>query len=160
MGYKIYKDTNNELIHNKFGKLKYIQGGAEFENFQGDFKHVKLYKIKNRYFVRYKGKIQQVKVDFSLLGDVLSVYINKKTKCQKLSNCKQDNFSFRCLDCNKNKNFKCPECGSKTKNARIWRQNSAYNKESDNYIIACSDCFKEIQSYWAERWEEYNSSRL
>jgi hypothetical protein len=158
MGCKIYKNDKNELIHVKYGKLKYIQS-TEIEDIETASitlsRWVELYRMRDRYFIFYKGKVQRVKLNCLFFDDVIAdVYIDKKEKNEKCIKCSQDNFSFKCLKCKKNKKFKCPSCGGE---ARIRRQNTAYNKESDNYIIACGDCFEEIQGYWEERWDEYYS---
>lgn len=38
--------------------------------------------------------------------------------------------------------------------------NTMYEDEESNYIKVCRDCFKEVQNYWQERWDEYNAGRL
>ena len=38
------------------------------------------------------------------------------------------------------------------------RQNTAYEDDESNFVVACKNCFEEIQEYWAERWAEYHSS--
>ena len=38
------------------------------------------------------------------------------------------------------------------------RQNTAYEDEESNFVVACKNCFDEIQEQWAERWDEYYSS--
>lgn len=154
MGCKIYKNDKNELIHVKYGRLKYIQSTEIDDTDRKDIIYsrlVDLYQMKDRYFIFYKGKVQQVELNYFFLDDISDVYIDKREKCKKCIKCSQDNYSFKCLKCKKNKNFKCPNCGDK---ARIRRQNTAYNKECDNYIIACGDCFEATQGYWKERWEE------
>lgn len=46
-------------------------------------------------------------------------------------------------------------CGRR---AELRRQNTAYAEDNSNWVIACDECFEEIQEYWADRWAEYHSS--
>ena len=40
------------------------------------------------------------------------------------------------------------------------RMNTRYEHEESNYCNVCEACFEEIEDYWQERWDEYNSGRL
>ena len=40
------------------------------------------------------------------------------------------------------------------------RQNTMYEDDESNYVTCCAECFEEIEAYWQERWDEYNSGRL
>lgn len=40
------------------------------------------------------------------------------------------------------------------------RQNTQYENDESNWVVACEFHFEEIQAYWAERWAEYWSSVL
>ena len=51
----------------------------------------------------------------------------------------------------------CVVCGSEAKRRR---QSTAYVNDELNFVIACDDCFKEIEEYWMERWDDYWSSVL
>ncbi len=35
------------------------------------------------------------------------------------------------------------------------RQNTNYTDDSRNWIVACDECFEEIEEHWAEMWREY-----
>lgn len=41
-----------------------------------------------------------------------------------------------------------------------FRMNTAYVKDEANYCNGCSECQKEINEYWDERWKEYYSDCL
>jgi len=43
---------------------------------------------------------------------------------------------------------------------KIRRQNTGYNKDEKNFECLCERCQIERDSYWAERWNEYNGSRM
>lgn len=40
------------------------------------------------------------------------------------------------------------------------RRHTEYCEPSNNYLTACKECHYEDDSYFDERWEEYNASRL
>ena len=40
------------------------------------------------------------------------------------------------------------------------RMNTMYENEESNYCNVCEVCFEEIEDYWKELWDEYNSGRL
>lgn len=50
--------------------------------------------------------------------------------------------------------------GECLKRGYLFRQNTAYLNEDSNWVYVCPDCIKEINSYWDERWLEYNTSRF
>ena len=54
----------------------------------------------------------------------------------------------------------CPGCGRWFKYPRRRRQSTQYHDEESNYVTCCSDCFEEVEEYWAELWDEYYSGRL
>jgi hypothetical protein len=35
------------------------------------------------------------------------------------------------------------------------RQNTAYVEDERNWVVACDDCFEEIEEYWNKMWREY-----
>lgn len=86
----------------------------------------------------------------------------KNYKCKncgrKYANINWDSFSKKCLTCKKNnkRNIKC-DCPDKNQphQGLIRRQNTAYQNNNYNYIIACDEEFKRIEEYWGEMWNEY-----
>lgn len=43
----------------------------------------------------------------------------------------------------------------------IWRRrNTQYIDEEDNWVFMCDECFEAECAYWAERWEDYYTSRI
>lgn len=40
------------------------------------------------------------------------------------------------------------------------RMNTGYENEESNYCDVCEECYKEIESYWQERWDDYYSEIL
>ena len=53
----------------------------------------------------------------------------------------------------------CGYCGQ-MKPVSVQRQNTQYVDEQMNWIVCCDGCFIWIEEEWAERWAEYNASRL
>lgn len=53
----------------------------------------------------------------------------------------------------------CGYCDT-MKPVSVQRQNTQYEDDSENYIVCCNECFIWIEEEWAERWAEYNASRL
>ena len=56
--------------------------------------------------------------------------------------------------------FWCPGCKRFTSTIERRRQNTLYPDDESNHVTCCSECFDEVQAYWEERWDEYNSGRL
>lgn len=40
------------------------------------------------------------------------------------------------------------------------RMNTRYEDDKLNYCKVCACCYEQIDVYWEERWDEYNSGRL
>lgn len=49
---------------------------------------------------------------------------------------------------------RCPQCGHLFRFPRIYRQNTAYVNEDDNYFCGCKVCQKENERYWDEMWKQ------
>lgn len=56
--------------------------------------------------------------------------------------------------------FFCQGCNRFRLDIERRRQNTMYEEDASNYVTCCMECFEEVQAYWDERWEEYNSGRL
>lgn len=54
----------------------------------------------------------------------------------------------------------CPMCNRWFVYPKRRQMNTQYEDEESNYIKVCKDCFEDVESYWQERWDEYNSGRL
>ncbi len=54
----------------------------------------------------------------------------------------------------------CGHCRRFTLTIERRRQNTAYADTEMNYITCCEKCFAEAEVEWAERWDEYYSSRF
>ena len=53
--------------------------------------------------------------------------------------------------------YTCDKCGRCDETVQLSRQNTQYADDSSNYVKACPECFKEIQDYWSERWDDYRA---
>lgn len=58
------------------------------------------------------------------------------------------------------KSMECVKCGRNSETVERRRQNTKYAQEERNWVVACEECFKEIEEYWAEMWEDYYCDRL
>lgn len=87
----------------------------------------------------------------------------KNYKCcgKKYNITDTEKYNYKCTLCKKgginNKILKCTGIYDCNKQGKIRRQNTAYHKISDNYIVACDCCFKEIEDNWSEMWADYYS---
>ena len=52
---------------------------------------------------------------------------------------------------------RCPRCKWYSPTVTLWRTTSHYERKEDNYTVCCESCFKEIEEYWQERWEDYHN---
>jgi len=50
--------------------------------------------------------------------------------------------------------------GRKCGRAKWRRQNTRYEDDRKNWVYACDECFKEIESHWEEMWSDYWAGRL
>lgn len=54
----------------------------------------------------------------------------------------------------------CPGCRQWRTDIKRQRQMTAYNHEPSNWCTHCTDCQKEADAYWQERWDDYYSGVL
>lgn len=50
---------------------------------------------------------------------------------------------------------RCPRCSKYSCTITLRRMSTCYEIEHDNYVVCCEVCFKEIEEYWQERWDDY-----
>jgi hypothetical protein len=49
----------------------------------------------------------------------------------------------------------CPGCGRYVDDVAKRRLNTAYHKDSMNWVTSCEDCFREVWEYYRELWGTY-----
>lgn len=54
----------------------------------------------------------------------------------------------------------CGICGRWFVYPKRRHMNTMYINEESNYCKVCANCFEEIEEYWQDLWDDYNSSRL
>jgi len=52
----------------------------------------------------------------------------------------------------------CQACGKNDPSVKRRRQITAYADDKLNFSVLCSQCQKEANDYWKDRWDEYYSA--